>query len=94
MEFLALLPVIWLMVWLMQRPKSTGNNERFVAITLRNMKDENGDSDVVRACKSLRDGRCGAMFWVNFMENSYWVWADSKEELEEEIDKMRAELRS
>ncbi|MBR5688682.1 MAG: hypothetical protein IKX36_12115 [Prevotella sp.] len=95
MEILALLPLVWLLVWLMGKgkPKTEKGKDRYVDITLSNMKDDQDGYDVVSAYKNLRNGKYGAKMWLPSIEKATYLSASSKEELEKIVEQTRKDLR-
>lgn len=92
MEILALLPLVWLLVWLMQSPKADTDRDRYVKIILNNMKDEISGYNVVSASKNLRTGDYYASLWLPSIHKATTLKASSKEKLEELVIKTREEL--
>lgn len=97
MEFLALLPVFWLIVYLMDRSDEKKKNKPEkpeAKIRLRNMYDLGSENKVVSAYVDFKKKEYCAVLWLSSIKKTTTLRAKSKRELEDIVQQTYEELRN
>ena len=96
MEIFALLPVLWLISFLMDRAEEKMNKPKKteVKIRLRNMYDLRSENKVVSAYYDIKNKDYCAVLWLVSINEISTLRAKSKKELEDIVQQTYEELRN
>lgn len=89
--FIFQIAIAWIYA-LRSRHKNSDGVHKTISVKVRNAYDKQSDNRVAYAYKELGTNKYYARVWVSDIENGIMVSADTKENLETEIEKMYKEL--